>query len=84
MREVLIDKLPHCDFCIGSPLKQRNTDADSPEPVRYDGPTIYGSWAYMCPRHFASACISPELSTKMTLSRVITAKGENDATENQA
>jgi len=35
-----------CDFC-------RNEGNEGKETVaRYDGRTVYGAWAYMCPAHF--------------------------------
>ena len=36
--EVVVPKLPKCDFCSAGAL--------------YDGKTILGPWAYMCPKHF--------------------------------
>lgn len=34
-----VPKLPLCDFCRNGTL------------ARFDGSTIFGTWAYMCPKH---------------------------------
>ena len=41
-----VTKLPDCDICkmVDDPIK----------PAQYDGMTILGRWAYMCPVHFLS------------------------------
>ncbi len=49
--QVEVMKLPPCDFCNQS---NKRLDSTLPNQVdaRYDGKTIYGSWANMCPEHF--------------------------------
>ena len=41
-----VAQLPECDVC-----KNENPDYP-PEKARYDGKTRYGTWGYMCERHF--------------------------------
>ena len=41
-----VSKLPECDVC-----KNENPDYP-PEDAQYDGKTRYGTWGYMCERHF--------------------------------
>jgi hypothetical protein len=38
---VEVDALPNCDLC-----------ADGKTKAAYDGKTRYGTWGFMCPRHF--------------------------------
>lgn len=38
-------EIPPCDFC-------KMEGAPQPRPAVYDGATTYGSWAYMCERHY--------------------------------
>jgi len=38
-----IDRMPLCDLCAQEGIRSL---------AKYDGKTIYGSWAYMCERHF--------------------------------
>jgi len=41
--QVFVRKLPYCDFC-----KREGKD----QPAKYDSPTIFGPWAYLCEHHF--------------------------------
>lgn len=49
--EVLVDKIPDCDFCHHERLRNGELKV---EPAAYDAATApFGSWAYMCEAHFA-------------------------------
>lgn len=45
--EVVVDKLPQCDFCHSK--------------ARYDAKTINGTWAYMCFFHWKEYAASKKL-----------------------
>lgn len=46
-KELIVDKLPKCDFCQGQ--------------ARYDAKTKNGTWAYMCFLHWKEYANSKEL-----------------------
>ena len=46
--QVEVTRLPPCDFCNQNDAGVVKEVADA----RYDGKTIYGGWANMCPEHF--------------------------------
>ena len=43
--EVIVDKLPQCNFCKRNPLILY-------QEAHYDGRTVFGYWAFMCREHF--------------------------------
>jgi len=43
--EVMVDKLPQCDFCKRPPLALYRE-------AHYGGQTTFGYWASMCEEHF--------------------------------
>ena len=48
--KVEVDELPDCDFCKHT----KNTNGEGTVfKAQFDGATIGGPWAYMCPMHFA-------------------------------
>lgn len=40
--EVVVTTLPECDVCAGEGVAR---------PAAFDGKTIYGPWANLCPEH---------------------------------
>jgi hypothetical protein len=70
-----VSKLPECDVC-----KNENPDYP-PEDAQYDGKTRYGTWGYMCERHFQSNGVGLGLGKGQ---RLITKSEHTDEALNRA
>ena len=53
--EVIVDKLPQCDFCKRNPLILY-------QEAHYDGRTVFDYWAFMCDEHFGQYGVGLGLS----------------------
>ena len=57
VKTVYLNDLPLCDICTGRWLSARINLTNKTE-ARYDCPTNFGPWAFLCERHFKSAGLS--------------------------
>jgi hypothetical protein len=57
MNKAQLTAIPNCDICEGMGLKTKAT---------FDGPTVFGPWAYMCESCFFEQG-SPKISSVLEL-----------------